>query len=266
MRNAIRNGEIIKESECLVPITSRAIQYSFSVYEALRVTEGHVVHLDDHLARLKESADAISLILPASEEEITDWLDKLIKHEGLEDATVRILAIGGDISTIFITYQDLLTYPDFYYRDGIKCGLYFGERFLPYAKTSNLLMSYIALEGARKDGNFEALLVNRKGLITEGTRSNFYGIKGNKLYTADDSLVLSGITRMSVLRAAHSLGMEVILDAPSLDDIYSFDGVFISSTSMAAMPICEIDGKSVCQDAHGIIIKIRDMVRAWELE
>ena len=266
MRSAIRNGEIIKESECLVPITSRAIQYSFSVYEALRVTNGHVVHLDDHLARLKESADAISLVLPASEEDITLWLDKLIKHDSLDDATVRILAIGGDVSTIFITYQDLLTYPDSYYTEGIKCGLYYGERFLPYAKTSNLLMSYIALEGAKKDGNFEALLINRKGLITEGTRSNFYGIKGNTLYTADDSLVLSGITRISVLRAAHSLGMEVVLKAPSLDDIYSYDGVFISSTSMAAMPVSEIDGKPVSQKSHDAILKIRDLVRKWELE
>lgn len=266
MRNAIKNGEIIKESECLVPITARAVQYSFSVYEALRVIGGKVVHLEDHLARLKESADAISLKLSASDEEITLWLDKLIKEDNIVDATVRILALGGDVDTIFITHQDLLTYPDSYYIDGIDCGVYYGERFLPYAKTSNLLMSYIALESAKEEGNFESLLINRKGLITEGTRSNFYAISENRLYTADDSLVLSGITRISVLRAAKELGMEIILDAPSFSEIYSFDGAFISSTSMAAMPIATIDGRAVSQKSHDTILKIRDLVRAWELE
>lgn len=264
MRNAIKNGEIIKEEDALVPITARAVQYSFSIYEALRIINGHIVHLDDHLARLRSSAEAIDLELTYSDSDIEAWIDKLIANDNIKDATARILVFGGDYPCLFITYQDLLSYPDSYYKDGVSCTLYFGERFLPYAKTSNLLMSYIALEEAKQKGSFEALLVNRNGVITEGTRSNFYAISGNKLYTADDSLVLSGVTRIAVLKAARQLGLDVILEAPKYDDIYYFDGVFLSSTSMAAMPISEINGKRVGMKSYDTIIKIRDLVRAWE--
>ena len=266
MRSAIKNGQIIREDEALIPITARAVQFSFSVYEALRITKGHVVHLDDHLARLRESADTINLKLCQSDEEIEKSLEKLIECDNIVDATVRILAIGGDCENIFITYHDLLTYPDSYYENGITCTTYHGERFLPYAKTSNLLMSYIALESAKSIGCFEALLVNRNGCITEGTRSNFYAIKGNTLYTAGDEDVLSGITRMSVLRAAKELGMDVVFECPKAEDVYSYDGVFISSTSMAAMPIAAIDGREVSQKAHSLILKISALVRKWEFD
>lgn len=264
MRNAIKNGEIIREEEAVVPITARAIQYSFSIYEALRIVKGHIVHLDDHLARLKNSANAIGLKIAFSDSDIEKWLDKLIDNDKISDATARILVIGGDYPALFITYQDLLTYPDSYYEKGVKCEFYFGERFLPYAKTSNLLMSYIALEEAKSNGAFEALLVNKKGAITEGTRSNFYAISSNKLYTADDSQVLSGVTRIAILKAAAELGLEVIFDAPKYDDIFYFDGVFLSSTSMAAMPIAEIGGRKTGRKAHDTIIEIKDLVRKWE--
>lgn len=264
MRNAIKNGEIIKECDAMVPITSRAVQYSFSVYEALRITNSHIVHLDEHLSRLRSSAKAINLTLSFSDSEIESWLFKLIENDKIKDATARILVIGGDYPALFITYQDLLSYPENYYEDGVKCDFYFGERFLPYAKTSNLLMSYVALEEAKAKGCFEALFVNRNGIITEGTRSNFYAISGNRMYTADDSLVLSGVTRIAVLKAAKELGLEVVFEPPRYDDIFYFDSVFISSTSMAALPVSEIAGNKTGMKANSLVLSIRDLVRKWE--
>ena len=260
MRNAIKNGEIIKESEALVPITSRAVQYSFSVYEALRITHGHIVHLEEHLSRLRASAKAIKLEMVCSDDDIGTWL----KNDGIVDATARILVFGGDYPCLFITYQDLLTYPDSYYEDGVKCDTYIGERFMPYAKTSNLLMSYIALEQAKAKGCFESLLVNREGLVTEGTRSNFYAITGDVLCTADDNLVLSGITRIAVLKAAKEIGLRISYRAPHCDNLMDYDGCFISSTSMAAMPVSDVDCFKMSMEAKKTILSIRDLVRQWE--
>ena len=163
-----------------------------------------------------------------------------------------------------MTYQDLLSYPDSYYENGVKAELYFGERFLPTAKTSNLLMSYIALEEAKSKGAFEALLVNREGVITEGTRSNFYAVLGNKVYTAPDELVLGGITRMSVVKAIEKLGMETVYSAVKYDELKFFDSVFISSTSMAALPLSTVGNIEMNRSAWDRILKIRDYVRAWE--
>ncbi len=264
MRSAIRNTEIIREDEAVLPVVSREVQYSFSVYEALRIINGHVVHLDDHLRRLAASCRDISLVHGFSDDDIQSSLERLIEKDSIKDATARIFIVGGPSPLLFITYADLLSYPDSYYTDGIDVTLYEGERFMPQAKTSNLLMQYIALEEARKKGAFEALLVNRKGEVLEGTRSNFYALSGSKLYTAGDESVLSGVTRISVLKAAEELGLEVIYTPPLASSLSSYDSLFISSTSMAALPVRKVDGIDMDRKQWPIIRKIKDMVRAWE--
>ena len=263
-RSAIRNGKIVKESEAVLPVTYREVQYSFSVYEALRVLKGHVVHLDDHLRRLAFSCGAIHLSHPFDDGMIASSIEALIKADSIEDATMRILIVGGNQPLFFITYTDLLSYPESYYSDGIDCTLYHGERFLPEAKTSNLLMQYIALEEAKRKGAFEALLVNRNGLVLEGTRSNFYGIYGKRIYTAPDDQVLSGITRISVLRAAEELGFEIVYTPPTDSNLYMFDSLFISSTSMGAMPVASVGGNAMKRDRWDSVRDICRLEREWE--
>ena len=264
MRSAIRNGVLIKEDQAVLPVTYREVQYSFSVYEALRITSGHVVHLDDHLKRLAESCREISLLHPFTDELITTSLSRLIEEDEIKNATARILLVGGPSPLFFITYSDLLTYPDSYYTDGVGVSLYYGERFLPTAKTSNLLMQYLALEDAKSKGAFEALLVNRKGQVLEGTRSNFYGISGSRLYTAPDDLVLSGITRISVIRAAEELGFEIVYTPPTATNLHMFDSLFISSTSMGALPVATVNGNPVKKDKWDSVHSICALERKWE--
>ncbi len=263
-RSAIRNGVLIDESQAVLPVTCREVQNSFSVYEALRITDGHIVHLDDHLRRLAASCSDIALTHPFTDQLIESSLNELIRKDGIADATARILIVGGPEPLFFITYTDLLTYPESYYIDGIAVTLYYGERFLPQAKTSNLLMQYIALEEARKKGAFEALLVNRKGQVLEGTRSNFYGIAGSRIYTAPDELVLSGITRISVLKASQKLGFEIVYTPPTVTNLHMFDSLFISSTSMGAMPVNSVNGNHVKRDAWEEVKEICALEREWE--
>lgn len=263
IKHAIKNGKVIKECDALVPITSREVQCNFSVYESLRVIKGHVVHLKDHIARLKQSADQIGLVFDMPD--FQAWIDELSETDKLEDATMRILVLGGEKSEIFITWQPLLTYPESYYTEGVAAVTYEGERFLPTCKTSNLLLSYLALNDAHAHNAFEALLVDRRGKVLEGTRSNFYALFEGRLCTAPDEEVLSGVTRKCVLKAARELGLEVVLEAPGIGELAYADALFISATSMAAMPIKTLNGlKQKCDiDA---VLKIRDYVRAHEAE
>ena len=158
-----------------------------------------------------------------------------------------------------------LTYPDNFYEKGVDVTTYHGERFLPTCKTSNLLLSYLALNDAHSKGAFEALLVDRQNQVLEGTRSNFYMIRDNTLYSAPDELILSGVTRISVLRAAKELGLTVSFTPVRLDELWSSGTMFLSSTSMAAMPISAVDGRTVPCDIP-LVLKIRDLVRLWEAE
>ena len=260
-KHAIRNGSLIDERDAVMPITVREVQSNYSVYEALRVIDRHVVHLDDHIKRLENSASQIGLALPYAPWQ--EWIELLVEADGIADATMRILVYGTPEPVAFITWEKLLSYPESCYEQGVAVTTYHGERFLPTCKTSNLLLSYLALDDARAKGAFEALLIDREGRVTEGTRSNFYLIDGKRLYTAPDQLVLSGITRISVLRAARVLGYEVVMEAPLEKDLGRGCTMFISSTSMAAMPVSAVDAVAVSCDIQAVLA-FRDLVRAWE--
>ena len=262
-KSAIKNGFIIDEKDAVLPITLREVQCNYSVYEALRVLHGKVVRLADHEKRLRESAAMLKMNIPNLD--LERWINKLIEHDKLDDVTMRILVVGGKEVQVFITYQDLLTYPDSYYNEGIAVTTYHGERFLPTCKTSNLLLSYLALEDAKSKGGFEALLVDRNNRVLEGTRSNFYLVKGNCVYTAGDEDVLSGVTRISVLKAFKELNYKIIMEAPNFSDLFCGGTLFISSTSMAAMPISTLNQKKIPCDFE-LVKKIRTYVRLHELD
>ena len=262
-RHAIKNGEIILEENAVVNITLSPVQSNFSVYEALRVLKRHVVHLSDHCERLKRSAESIGLSLPR-----IDWdkeINKLIEVDGIEDATMRILVVGTETPLWFITWNTLLTYPDSYYKEGVSAITYKGERFLPQSKTGNLLVNFLSREEAKRQNAFEAFLVNREGRILEGSRSNFYLLKDKTMKTAPDEVVLDGITRISVIRAAKELGYSIDFTAPTPEEIWNSDAAFVSSTSMGAMPLKEVDGKK-CPFNGEKVAQICRLVRKWETD
>ncbi len=263
--HAIHNGAIIQSSEATVPVSSRAVQYGFSTFESLRVVEGVAIHLRDHLQRLQNSCAVIGLVHPFTEAEIAGWVAKLLAVDRIREATVRIQLYGGPKPELFILAQKLLSYPDSYYSEGVKAITYHGERLIPSSKTGNLLLNYLALEEAKRQDCFEALLVDRHGAVLEGTRSNFYAFANNTLYTAPDELVLQGITRDRVIAAAKKLGFTLTYEAILLEDLQAgrYTELFISATSMAAMPLSAVDSH-LFPSTYQRTRAITELVRSWD--
>lgn len=264
MRKAIRNGILINEDQAVLPVTLRSVQYAYSCYEALKLKNGEFVHLEEHLRRLDESLRGIGIKKSFTDSEIRLWLGMLKDADGLFNETFRILVVGEDPNLVFITHQETRIYPPSYYDEGVGCTTYQGERFLPNYKTSNLLLSYLALEDAERKGCFEALFVNRHGYITEGTRSNFYALRGDVVYTAPDDDVLLGVTRIGVAECAVRLGLKIVYEPIYVKDMYSYDSLFISSTSMKAIPVREVDGRPVPRKAQDVIKELSLLVGEWE--
>ncbi len=265
--HAIHNGAVVLAKDAVVPVTLREVQFGFSTYEALRVVKGHIVHLEDHLIRLDNSCSGIKLSHPFTRQQISGWVHELIRIDGLDEASLRIQLYGGSNPQLFVLASALLTYPDTYYSEGVRAITFTGERLYPSCKTGNLLLNYMALEQARSQGCFEALLVDRNHRILEGTRSNFFAFKDQVLYTAADEQVLLGITRDRVLKAASQSGYRIVFEAPSVEAVAagSFDSAFISSTSMAAMPLASMDGVQFSKPFDKTLSIMR-LVRSWELD
>ncbi len=263
--HAILNGAVVKATDATVLINDKEIHYGFGVYESLKVLNGVVVYKEEHLKRLFYSAEGIQLRHNFKIEEIDDSLEKLIKEDNITKATVTINLIGGFEARYFITAAQLLTYPSSFYDEGIKVITYFGQRFLPSYKTLSLLLNYLALREAGSQGAFEALLVNQNNDVLEGTRSNFFAIKDRSVYTAASEYVLEGVTRDKIIRAINELDYDIVFEAPKLQKIRDsyFDGFFISSTSMGAMPIRQLDNL-VLKPSFGLCHKIDSLIKKWE--
>ena len=239
-----RNGELLPIADAQVSLSNIEYSYGFGVYESVRVSNGVKYFIEDHIGRLMESARIIGLTHTFTTESVSDAITELLAKNEVETCNVKILLIGGrtpeDASLNILCLNPL--FPDKkLYRDGVETVTYEYERAFPHAKTLNMLQSYLAYRKAKEAGAYDALLIDRKGRIVEGTRTNFFCIKGKTLYSPNEEDILPGITRKAVLKVAAQQGYEIVQKDIRPADLGEYDGAFLTSTSSKILPIKTID-------------------------
>ena len=240
-----QNGKILPIEQAVIPISNIEYGYGFGVYENIRISNGVIYFLKDHTDRLLESAKIIGLTHSFDEEIIKNSILDLIKNYKTETFNLKILLIGASTKEKAILNILCLNplFPDKkLYRDGAEFITYNYERPFPHAKTLNMLQSYLAYSKAKKSGAYDALLINQNGFITEGTRTNFFCIKGKIIYTPFEKDILLGVMRKVVLKIASENNYKIVETNIKFDDIKSYDGAFVTSTYSKIMPIKSIDG------------------------
>jgi branched-subunit amino acid aminotransferase/4-amino-4-deoxychorismate lyase len=243
-----QNGKILSIKQAVIPLNNIEYSYGFGVYESLRVVNGTVYFIDDHIERLMESAKIINLIHSFDEEFIKKSITDLIRDYKSETFNLKILLIGGSTKEKVLLNIFCLNplFPDKkLYRDGAEFVTYNYERPFPHAKTLNMLQSYLAYKKAKELGSYDALLINDDGFITEGTRTNFFCIKEKTIITPFEKDILFGVMRKVMLKIALENNYKVVESNIKLSDIKSYDGAFVTSTSSKIMPIKSIDGNIV---------------------
>ena len=245
------NGKLIKTKKANLPIDHIEFAYGFGVYENLRLRKDTLYHLDTHTERLLGSAQMIDLVHGFKLTEIAEWTNKLIKKNKQENCNIKMILIGGEKPLLYIMMLPPKYVEKKDYRQGVKVITYNHERFLPKAKSLNMLPSYIIFKKAQKAGAFDALLIDREGNVVEGTRSNFFVIKDKTLYTPPLGQVLDGVTRRTVIECAGQNGYKVIEQDIKLDKIFEYDGVFVTNTSGKIVPVRQVDEQSfesICEE------------------
>jgi branched-chain amino acid aminotransferase len=240
----IKNGTLLPVEEAHLQLDDIAALYGFGVYESLRVKNGRIFFLEKHIARLLHSAALIGLEHCFNAGTIQSWCTTLIEKNNTKTANIKIIFLGGKEPTIYI----FLLAPKFVekkeYREGVAVTTFHYERFLPQAKTLNMLASYMAYTDAKKQKAFDALFIDKNNNIIEGSRSNFFAIKGNILYSPPTTHILAGITREHVIDCA--MKNDFIIEEKNilLEDIFNYDGAFLTNTSSKIVPIRKIDDTS----------------------
>ncbi len=261
-----RNGVLIDPHQACVHVQNPAVTSALGVYETLQVVNGHIFRLEDHLARLHRSAQAIDLRLPASLSELAEWAQHLVGTAKAREAALRILALNSDPFTEPAVYMLLLPpvrYPRRLYEEGATAVTFEGERALPTAKTLNTLVNFLARRKAQELGAHEGLLVARDG-IREGATSNVFAVIGGSLVTPPDHLVIAGVTRDIVIRLARERGYRLIFRPLPLSSIPHWQEAFITSTSRHVMPLTVVDGQPINGGQVGPIT--RELMAAFEQE
>lgn len=210
------------------------------IYEVLRVINGKPIFLEDHVRRMENSFKLIGEEFLLSYEEISNQIYELIKNQGKLEGNIKITyeVYGKELKIFFIEHS----YPSKeMYENGVKTILYFGERENPNAKIVNDNFREKVNKEIRENNAYEAILIDSKGYITEGSKSNIFMVKGNKLLTSPVDAVLLGITRGEVISLAKKLEIEVEEIEYKYLDINELDGMFISGTSPKILPINQVN-------------------------
>lgn len=229
------------ENNDLLPVEDFIPNSGVEIYEVVRVTQGIPIFIEDHLTRFHYSARLLHLYIPLSSEDITSKLKNLIEANDVVTGNIRFsycFRPKGRFTACFIPYS--YPTPDIV-RKGVKCGLLHAKRNDPNVKVIQGDVRKNADKLKAEKGYFEALLVNEKGLITEGSRSNLFFVKEGKLITAPDEFVLPGITRKKIIEIAEEREIPVLFEAINYKLVPHMESLFITGTSPKVLPVSHVD-------------------------
>ena len=251
--NFILNGELQP-----VELFDNSLVYEGdSVYEVIRMIKGTPVFYQDHMERLAGSVWLQKKKLLAESKTIRRDIISLSRSDRKKEANIKIVFNYNQGLMNYMVYYVEPIYPtEEQYRKGVKGILFHAERKEPGSKVINHKLRSSVYHKLMHDGGYESILVSEDNLITEGSRSNIFFIKGEILFTAPDKLILKGITRKHILSICEVNGIKVELMAVKADEISQYDSVFMTGTSPMVLPFNSI-GKSGFDVGNPLMEKLR---------
>ena len=264
-------GSIIEEDKVSIPLTNLGVQRGFGVFDYLHARAKKPTFLDDHLYRFHYSQKFLNLSYFISKAEIKAAIAGLQQINNFENSSFRLmlLADGEDTDVVLqpffyisnkpvpdilpliegqaITYEYLREYPEF--------------KTLNYQTTCALHTQRIAAKATE-------IIYHKAGIISEGSRSNLFIVKDGILKTPAHN-ILKGITRKYVMAIAADMMTVKEVDV-SIEDLFSAEEVFLSSTYKQVMPLIKINDKIINDGKVGTwTLQIRknflDLVSRWDV-
>ena len=266
------NGKFTPKEQATVSVFDHGYLYGDGIYETLRAYDGKIFLLSKHLARLKQSADAISLKLPFNTEKIGDALREALTVNKLHEAYLRIqISRGtGDIGldpalcpvpTMVIVTKPFKDYPAELYDEGVAVALVETRRNHPLAlspaiKSTNFLNNILAKIESLNAGAYEGIMLNWEGYLAEGTISNLFLVKKGVLYTPSlETGILEGVTRDLVMHLARKARIPVKEELLKPKDLQDADEAFLTNTTVEVLPVTTVDGEPVGDGEPGAVTR-----------
>ena len=257
------SGKFVPWDEAQVHVLSHGLHYGTGVFEGVRCYDGEqgpaIFRHREHLERLIESARMYFLELPFSAEEIGEATRELIRRNGLRDCYIRPLAFRGygemglfaksaPVELVIAVWPWGAYLGDDGKKHGIRAKVSSWRRVspasaIPHAKASGqYLNSILAKTESANAGYEEAILLDERGFVCEGSGENIFLVRDGKVSTPPQvASILDGITRRSVVQILRDSGIELVERDIARSELYTADEVFLCGTAAEVVPVREVD-------------------------
>jgi branched-chain amino acid aminotransferase len=256
----------------MVSVFDHGLLYGDGIFEGIRAYDSSVFRLKEHITRLYDSAKAIRLKIPLTQHEMTEAVLETLRKNQLRDAYVRLVVTrgAGDLGvdpslcgapTIFIIAEPMASslgpkepkvvrlIVSSYRRDAVDATSH-------EVKSLNYMNSVLAKIEANYAEADDAILLDRRGFVSEATVTNLFLVKDGKLATPSSAAgILHGLTRDRIITLCSDLGLEVEQRDITPFEVMTADEVFLVGTKSEILAAGSISGVKVGTGGAGPITK-----------
>jgi branched-chain amino acid aminotransferase len=243
-------------------VFDHGLLYGDGIFEGIRIYNGRVFKLREHIDRLFYSAKAILLEIPMTRAALIKATVETCRKNKLRAGYIRLIVTRGRGTlglnprscknpSVIIIADKIQVYPQGLYARGMEIVTVPTVRNLhsavnPAIKSLNYLNNILAKIEANNAGVEEAVMLNAEGFVAECTADNLFIIKNGEVFTPPNSAgALYGITRQTVIDLAHAAGLKVSEPNLTRYDLFNADECFLTGTGAEIMPVVKIDGRVI---------------------
>lgn len=267
------NGELFPRDEARVSVFDAGYVLGDGVWEGLRLHNGGLPFLDQHLDRLYEGARAIDLDIGLTREQLTQRIIDVLRANGMrDDVHIRLMVTRGVKATphqdprfvigpptIVIVPEYKQPLPETVER-GIRLFTVHVRRGAPDVQDPKLnshskLNCILACIQAQKAGYDEALMLDPQGFVATCNSTHFFIVRRGEVWTSTGKYCLGGITRANVIRLCRENAIPVFEKDFSLTDVYGAEEACVTGTFAGLTPVSEIDGRIIGDGRRGPLVK-----------
>ena len=277
-RKVYINGTLYGKEDAKVSVYDHGFLYGDGVFEGLRSYGGRVFRMEAHIRRLWDSAKAIWLEIPMTQQAMSRAIDDTLKANGIDDGYIRAIVTRGagtlgldpdktHNSQVIIIADTIALYPQEIYENGLEIVTVSVVRTHPAAldpriKSLNYLNNILAKIEGLQAGCIEAMMLNHKGEVAECSGDNIFLLRGGVLQTPPtDAGILEGVTRGAVIELAEASGLTVRQIPLTKHDVYIADEVFLTGTAAEVVPVVKVDSRTIGEGKPGPVT--RDLSRRF---
>ncbi len=266
------DGKFYPRNKAKVSVFDHCLLYGDGIFEGIRIYDGCVFRLQEHLKRLYTSAKYIMMKIPLSIDEIEWVVLETCRRNNLQNGYIRLLVTRGEGDlglspslckqpTIICIASKIKLYPEAAYSKGLDIITVPTQRMVasglnPRVKSCNYLNNILAkIEGANS-GCVEALMLNADGYVIECTGDNIFLFKDGVLYTPPTYMgALRGITRDAIIEIATQMGYIVKEEPFTRFEVFDADECFMTGTAAEVVPVVKVDARPIGTGRPGRMTK-----------